>query len=118
MTAALALLATIRATLTMIAYEAISAELLREKTRDGIAGTFVASQAWKFDGGEAVVVPCNIAGRMEMIIFIRIGGHTFRVTGYQGIAGVFENPPVPMVEQLAFVHGVSLVEVDEIAAAA
>lgn len=118
MFAALALLSTIRATLTMIAYEAISAELLREKNTDAVAAYFVHSQAWKFDGGEAVVVPVNVAGRMEMVIFVRVGAHTFRTTGYQGIAGVLTNPPMALVEELARVHGVSLVDSDETAAAA
>ncbi len=113
MTTINALLTTIRATLAMVAYSAISNELLAAKAADAVAGYYLATQSWTFDGGEAIVVQTNGIGEAVRFVFLfRIGGEVVRVdgAGYMGIDGVLRNPPMRIVDLLARVHGASFAE--------
>ncbi len=83
--------------LAMVSLKDLDLRTIKAKVTDAVVAYYAHSQAWTFKGGDALVVqgPGN-----RVIIFFRVGNQVDRLTGYQGIQGIFDNPPVWVAEAL------------------
>lgn len=83
--------------LSMVSINDLDSRTLKAKSDDAVVGYYAHTQAWTFKGGDALVV---MGPGSSLVFFIRIGNNVGRVTGYQGIQGVFENPPMWLANAL------------------
>ncbi len=83
--------------LTMVSINAIDSRVIGAKLDDSVVSYYAHTQAWTFNGGDALIV---MGPNSSIVIFFRLGNRVARLTGYQGIAGVFENPPMWVAEAL------------------
>lgn len=83
--------------LAMVSIADLDSRTIHAKVTDAVVSYYVHSQAWTFRGGDALVVP---GPGSSVVIFFRVGDRVERLKGYQGIAGVFENPPAWVAEAL------------------